>query len=155
MVRKLRIAVGSDEAGRQYREALRADLNASNLVSSVTDVGVHGDGPGAYPEIATAAARLVAAGEVDRALLVCHTGLGVAIAANKVLGVRAACAHDEVSVRASVLSNNAQVLCLGQGIIGLAVARRLTAEWLTCRFDPDCSAAAKVARISALEQGHS
>ncbi|ATL86227.1 ribose 5-phosphate isomerase [Streptomyces malaysiensis subsp. malaysiensis] len=90
-------------------------------------------------------------GIVDRALLVCHTGLGMAIAANKVPGIRAVTAHDSLSVRASVESNNAQVLALGQGVIGLTAARRLAAEWLTYRFEATSTTAAKVDAITAYE----
>ena len=72
----------------------------------------------------------MAAGDADRALLVCGTGLGVAISANKVPGIRAVTAHDSFSVERSVLSNNAQVLTFGQRVIGLELARRLAREWL-------------------------
>ncbi|MBO0518373.1 RpiB/LacA/LacB family sugar-phosphate isomerase, partial [Streptomyces beijiangensis] len=85
----------------------------------------------AYPHVAVDAARLVADGSFDRALLVCGTGLGVAISANKVPGIRAVTAHDSFSVERAVLSNDAQVLCLGQRVIGLELARRLVREWLT------------------------
>lgn len=70
------------------------------------------------------------------AVLICGTGLGVAISANKVKGIRAVTAHDSFSVERSVLSNNAQVLCLGARVIGLELARRLVMEWLGYTFDP-------------------
>lgn len=73
---------------------------------------------------------MVAAGRADRALLVCGTGLGVAISANKVPGIRAVTAHDSYSVERAVLSNDAQVLYVGQRVIGIGLARRLVAEWL-------------------------
>lgn len=97
-----------------------------------------------YPHVAIAAARLVAAGKADRALLVCGTGLGVAISANKVDGIRAVTAHDGFSVERAVLSNNAQVLCFGQRVVGLELARRLASEWLDYHFDQDSDSAAKV-----------
>ena len=97
------------------------------------------------------AARLVAAGEADRALLVCGTGLGVAISANKVPGIRAVTAHDSFSVERSVLSNNAQVLCFGQRVIGIELARRLAKEWLDYQFDPASASAAKVDAITEYE----
>lgn len=75
--------------------------------------------PPAYPNVAQAAAQKVASGEADRALMICGTGLGVAIAANKVKGVRAVTAHDPFSVERAILSNNAQVLCMGQRVVGL------------------------------------
>lgn len=90
----------------------------------------------AYPHFAVDAAKLIKEGKADRALLICGTGLGVAISANKVTGVRAVTAHDSFSVERAVLSNDAQVLCLGQRVIGLELARRLVKEWLGYTFDP-------------------
>lgn len=150
---KLRIVVGGDEAGYGYKEALKADLQADERVESVADVGV-GDASDktAYPNVAVAAAEKVAAGEADRALLICGTGLGVAISANKVEGVRAVTAHDAYSVERSVLSNNAQVLCMGQRVIGLELARKLVGEWLSHEFDTSSSSAEKVAAITQYEQ---
>ena len=141
---QLRIVVGSDDAGFEYKEALKADLEASGLVASVKDVGVDAESHTPYPSVAIAAAELVASGEADRALLVCGTGLGVAIAANKVPGIRAVTAHDSFSVERSILSNNAQILCFGQRVVGLELARRLAKEWLTYRFDENSASAAKV-----------
>ena len=82
----------------------------------------------------------------------CGTGLGVAIAANKVPRVRAVTAHDSYSVERSVLSNDAQVLCFGQRVVGLELARRLAREWLTYEFDPASASAEKVAVITDYEQ---
>ncbi|MCG8969433.1 MULTISPECIES: ribose-5-phosphate isomerase [Streptomyces] len=151
MTDKLRIVVGSDDAGYQYKEALKQDLQSSALVAEVTDVGVDADGHTAYPKVAIAAAEMVARGDADRALLVCGTGLGVAIAANKVKGIRAVTAHDSFSVERAILSNNAQILTLGQRVIGLELARRLAAEWLTYRFDETSASAAKVQLMSDYE----
>lgn len=147
----LRIVIGSDDAGFDYKEILKADLQARAAVESVVDVGVDADGHTAYPKVAIAAAELVARGDADRALLVCGTGLGVAISANKVAGIRAVTAHDSYSVERSVLSNDAQVLCLGQRVIGVELARRLVREWLDYRFDPASASAEKVAVIGQYE----
>lgn len=147
----LRIVVGSDDAGYEYKEALKADLEKSELVESVQDVGVDNSGHTAYPTIAIAAAEMIAKGDADRALLVCGTGLGVAIAANKVDGVRAVTAHDSYSVERSVLSNNAQVLTFGQRVVGLELARRLAREWLTYTFDDGSPSAEKVRLVEAYE----
>jgi len=147
----LRVVVGSDDAGYEYKEALKGDLRADDRVVEVTDVGVGTDENTAYPHVAVAAARLVAEGKADRALLVCGTGLGVAISANKVPGIRAVTAHDSFSVERSVLSNNAQVLCFGQRVIGLELARRLAREWLSYEFDPESPSASKVEAIDQYE----
>jgi len=151
-VTPIRIVIGSDDAGYSYKEVLKADLAANPGVSSVEDVGVGADGHTDYPLIAIAAAEKVAAGEADRALLICGTGLGMAMTANKVPGIRAATGHDSYSVERAVLSNDAQVLTMGERVIGLELARRLAREWLTYRFDPASPSAAKVAAITAYEQ---
>ncbi len=148
----LRIVVGSDDAGLEYKEKLKADLEADGRVVEVTDVGVGADEDTAYPHIGVAAARLVADGQADRALLVCGTGLGVAISANKVKGVRAVTAHDSFSVERSVLSNNAQVLCFGQRVVGLELARRLAREWLDYEFDEASASAQKVQALTDYER---
>ncbi|PPB48322.1 ribose-5-phosphate isomerase [Arthrobacter pityocampae] len=150
--KKLRIVIGSDEAGLDYKEVLRKDLEADDRVGSVVDVGISRSENVDYPHIAVDAARKVESGEADRALLICGTGLGVAISANKVPGIRAVTAHDSYSVERSVLSNNAQVLCMGQRVIGVELARRLAKEWLGYVFDSSSASAAKVDAISGYEQ---
>ena len=144
----LTIVVGADDAGFEYKQTLCADLAADPRVERVIDVGVAADGHTAYPHIAVQAARLVADGRADRALLICGTGLGMAISANKVTGIRAVTAHDSLSVERAVLSNNAQVLTFGQRIIGLELARRLVKDWLGYTFDPASKSADKVAAIA-------
>ncbi|GAB3746627.1 ribose-5-phosphate isomerase [Microlunatus parietis] len=144
---KWRIVVGCDDAGLQYKEILKQDLTADDRVTEVIDVGVTADENTAYPHVAVEAAKLIAEGKADRALLVCGTGLGVAISANKVPGIRAVTAHDSFSVERSVLSNDAQVLCFGQRVVGIELARRLAREWLGYVFDPSSASAAKVAAI--------
>lgn len=149
----LRIVVGGDDAGFDYKEKIRADLEADDRVASVIDVGVGAEESTAYPHVAVEAARRVAAGEADRAMLICGTGLGVAISANKVPGIRAVTAHDSYSVERSVLSNNAQVLCMGQRVVGIELARRLVGEWLGYTFDTASASAQKVDAITSYEVG--
>ncbi len=151
MSKTWRMVVGCDEAGFEYKERIKADLEADPRVSTVTDVGVTGDEHTAYPHVAVEAARMVADGRADRAILICGTGLGVAISANKVKGVRAVTAHEGYSVERSVLSNDAQVLCMGQRVIGIELARRLAKEWLGYEFDSSSASNAKVEALSAYE----
>jgi len=148
---KLRIAIGSDDAGFDYKEILKKDLELNDLVEFVTDAGVDADGHTPYPRVGVAVGELVASGEADRGLLICGTGMGVAMAAGKVKGIRASVAHDSFSVERLVLSNNAQVLALGQRVIGVELARRLVREWLTYRFDETSASAEKVAVLDAYE----
>jgi ribose 5-phosphate isomerase B len=149
-----RMIVGSDDAGFEYKDAILADLRADPRVLSVEDVGVHADDlqAASYPQVAIVAAEKIAAGEADRAVLVCGTGIGVAVAANKVEGVRATVAHDSFSVERSVLSNNCQVLALGERVIGLQLARRLVKEWLGYVFDASTPSNDKVSVITAYER---
>ena len=151
MRKPLRIVVGSDDAGFAYKEALKADLRENDDVESVFDVGINQLEHTPYPTIAIAAAEMIALGKADRALLVCGTGLGMAIAANKVSGIRAANAHDSYSVEHAVRSNNAQVLTFGQRVIGLGLALRLAREWLTYRFDDTSASADKVRVLTEYE----
>jgi ribose 5-phosphate isomerase B len=135
MTEKWRIVVGSDDAGLPYKDLVKADLQADPRVAEVVDVGVRTDETTAYPQIAVEAARKLASGEADRALLICGTGLGVAISTHKVLGPRAVTAPTSGSIERSVLSNDAQVLCLGQRVASIELARQLVKEWLDHRFD--------------------
>ncbi|KAH8893876.1 hypothetical protein GQ53DRAFT_745308 [Thozetella sp. PMI_491] len=151
---KWKIAVGCDDAGVGYKNKIKADFEADPRVVSVVDVGaLEASDKTAYPHFAAAAAKLVASGEVDRALLICGTGLGVAISANKIKGVRAVTAHDSFSVERAVLSNNAQVLCMGERVVGIELARRLAKEWLGYVFDTSSASAAKVKAIHEYEEG--
>lgn len=149
----LRIAVGCDDAGVGYKNTIIKDLESDSRVASVTDVGVPSSSDKtAYPHVAVSAAQLVASGKADRALLICGTGLGVAIAANKVPGIRAVTAHDSFSVERAILSNDAQVLCMGERVVGIELARRLVKEWLGYRFDKGSASAKKVEAIMEHEK---
>jgi ribose 5-phosphate isomerase B len=146
--RPLTIIVGADNAGYPLKERLKAVLGSDERVAEVIDLGV--DSPAddlPYPYIGIKAAQAIRSGKADRALLCCGTGIGVAISANKVQGIRATVAHDSYSVERSVLSNNAQVLCFGARVIAAELAEKLTREWLTHEFDEGSASAAKVALI--------
>ncbi|KAJ5728760.1 Ribose/galactose isomerase [Penicillium malachiteum] len=148
----LRIVMACDEAGVPYKDALKAVLEKNPGVASIIDVGVNSsDDKTAYPHPAVEGAKLIKEGKADRGLFICGTGLGVAIAANKVPGIRAVTAHDPFSVERSILSNDAQVLCFGQRVIGVELAKKLAVDWLQYRFDPKSGSAAKVQAISDYE----
>lgn len=147
-----RVVLAADQAGLSYKRAIRSLLEQDGRVESILDVGVSEDAdPTAYPHVAVAGARKIAAGEADRGIFVCGTGMGVAISANKVPGVRASTAHDSYSVERLVLSNNAQVLCLGERVIGKELALRLASEFLDYEFDPSSASAAKVDALCSYE----
>lgn len=144
----MRLAVGADLNGYAMKEAIKAHLR--DLSHEVIDFGVAADEDVDYPDIAERAARAVVAGEVERAILVCGTGLGMAIVANKIPGVRAAPVTDPYSAERAIKSNNAQVLCLGGKVIGVEVAVLLVDHWMTGQFAGGGSAR-KVAKIEALD----
>lgn len=149
----LRIVVAADIAGYEYKEVLKQDLEQDDRVDEVIDVGVHKDEDVDYPHVAVKGARLIADGKADRGLFVCGTGMGVAMAANKVPGIRASVAHDSFSVERLIMSNNAQVLTFGERVIGLQLARRLAKEWLGYKFDPNSGSAVKVAALEEYDTG--
>jgi ribose 5-phosphate isomerase B len=144
----MRIAMGADNLGFHLKESIKDHLQT--MGHEVVDYGVHDTGPVDYPDVASSVARDVAAGDFDRAILVCGTGIGMAIAANKVPGVRAATVSDAYSAERARKSNNAQVLCLGSLVIGSAVALTLVDHWLASEFQGGESAR-KVAKIDALD----
>ena len=148
------VAIGADEAGADLKNELKRKLEHDPRVE-VRDFGV----PDArdstpYPHVGIAVAEAVARGEARRGLLVCGTGIGMAISANKVPGVRATVAHDSYSVERSVLSNNCQILTFGARVIGPELAKKLVDEWLSVEFDPSSASAGKIAVISDYEETH-
>jgi ribose 5-phosphate isomerase B len=147
------IAIGADNAGADLKNALKAQLQADPRVREVIDFGVpDAQDTTAYPHVGLDVAQAVAKGQARRGLLVCGTGIGMAITANKVPGIRATVAHDSYSVERSVLSNNCQILTLGARVIGPELAKRLVSEWLDYEFDPSSASAEKVAVITEFEE---
>lgn len=154
MTKRWRVAVGGDIAGMGYKDMIRKDLEADDRVAEVVDAGVNAETAEStrYPTVAHRAAEMVAAGKVDRALLICGTGIGMAVSANQVPGVYATVAHDSYSVERSVLSNNCQVLTMGQRVIGPELARRLVKEWLGYEFDTSSHSVHNLAEIEEYEK---
>ncbi|WP_276605952.1 RpiB/LacA/LacB family sugar-phosphate isomerase [Arthrobacter sp. PAMC25564] len=152
----IRLILGSDEAGVDYKNQILEDLRSDPRVSEIIDIGVNrSDTPEQfarpYPYVGIAAGEMIRDGHADRAILFCGTGIGVAIAANKIDGIRAATAHDSFSVERSVLSNDCQVLTMGQRVVGVELARRLAREWIGYTFDPTSASAGKVKVLSDFE----
>ena len=147
-----RFVVAGDSAGVDYKDVIKADLEADPRIDEVIDAGITKGEDVDYPHVAVKAARMIADGKADRGVFICGTGMGVAMSANKVKGIRASTAHDSFSVERLVLSNDAQVLCLGERVIGLELARRLAKEFFNYTFDPESHSAPKVAAICAYEE---
>ena len=150
---KWRIAIGGDDAGLGLKDVLAEALRLDDRVERVEDFGVADvEDQRTYPDVGFAVAEQIVTGRFDRGLLVCGTGIGMAISANKVPGIRATVAHDPYSVQRSVLSNDCQVLTIGSRVVGPELAKLLVAGWLDLRFDPGSPSAQKVAAISAYER---
>ena len=139
------IAIGCDEAGLELKAKLVEELERAER--KVVDYGCTAD----YPEVALAVAGAIARGEHERGILICGTGIGMAIAANKVPGVYAAQVHDSYSAERSRKSNNAQIMTLGALIVGPALAVSLLHTWLASEFQGGASAR-KVAKIAEAER---
>jgi len=146
----MRIAVGSDHRGVTARKRLIGLLE--RLGNEVIDCGSEGEQPVDYPDVAADVARRVSAGTVDRGILLCCTGVGMAIAANKLDGVRAATCHDEVTAEMSRRLNDLNVLCLSAELIGPEAQDKIIRTWLTTPFEGGRHAR-RVAKIAALESG--
>ena len=142
------IALGSDDAGFALKEELKRHLQARGL--EVLDYGCFTPDPVDYPDVAIPVARAVARGEHERAILICGTGIGMAIAANKVPGAYAAQAHDAHSAARARMSNDAQILTLGARVVGVELARSLVDIWLEAEFAGGGSAR-KVGKIRQAE----
>lgn len=146
-----RIAIGCDEAACDFRDAVKALLIKKGY--EVEDFGTFNNQPVLYPDIAVAVSEAVARGEYPRGILICGTGIGMAISANKVPGIRAAVCHDPFSTARSRKSNDCQILCMGARIIAPQLGCMLVEQWLGCDFEGGGSTA-KVERIKEYEQAH-
>ena len=146
----MKIAVGSDHFGYGLKETIRWHLE--ELGYQAIDMGCEeSDEPVDYPDVAETLARAVARGEFARGILVCGTGIGMAISANKIPGVRAAVCHDSYSAERARKSNDAHVLCLGSQIVGPALALTLVDCWLEAEFAGGRSTP-KVAKMKAIDE---
>ena len=146
----MKLVIAAPANGVELKNALKTHLQNDPRVSSLVDLS---SPDGSYPQLSFAAAQEVAAGRADRAILICGTGVGTAIAANKVCGIRAATAHDLLTLRGSVENYNAQVLCMGQNVIAAPAAWALVDIWLDLRHDTSSGYAPKVGEIEVFERG--
>lgn len=144
----MRIAVGSDHRGYSVKENLVQLLK--KMEHDVVDCGTHDCNSVDYPDVAAIVARHVHTGDVDRGILICGTGIGMCIAANKVPGVRAAPCHDDLSAEMSRRHNDLNVLCLSADMLGERLIDRMVEIWLRTEFEGGRHAR-RVEKIAALE----
>lgn len=145
----MKIAIGCDEAAYNLKVELIKHLESKGI--EVKDFGANLGEVVLYPDVAVEVAKSVAKGEFERAVLVCGTGIGMCISANKVAGVRAAVCHDPFSAQRARKSNDAQIICFGERVIGVELAKNLLDIWLESEFSGGGSTA-KVERISQYER---
>lgn len=145
----VRIAIGADEAGLALKAVIADRLRETGVSFEDVDVSP-ATGPVDYPDIAIAVAAGIRDGRFDRGILICGTGIGMAIAANKIKGVRAAQAHDVYSAQRARKSNAAQILTLGARVIGPELAKTIVDAWLESEFAGGESTR-KVAKIDEIE----
>ena len=128
----MKIVIGSDHAGFEVKEELRTYLREQNV--EVEDLGVPNEAPADYPDIGAVVAEKVARGEFEQGILICGSGIGMSIVANRFAGVRAALCHDLYTARMSREHNDANVLVLGGRVTGKGLAREILKVWLASRF---------------------
>jgi ribose 5-phosphate isomerase B len=144
----MKIALGSDHAGFELKEDLRAYL--AELKIEALDLGTYSEDSADYPDVAAKVAEKVARGEVERGLLICGTGIGMSIVANRFAGVRAALCHDLYTARISREHNNANILALGGRLIGKGLAREILKVWMETEFQGGRHER-RIRKIAALE----
>ncbi|MDN5345496.1 MAG: ribose 5-phosphate isomerase [Clostridia bacterium] len=147
----MRIALGSDHGGFHLKAVIKEYLDQQGIENH--DFGTYDAGSVDYPDYARKVAEAVVRGECDRGILCCGTGIGVCIAANKVPGIRAALCHDTFSARAAREHNDANILTLGERVIGPGLARDIVATWLAAEFSGGRHAR-RVDKISAIENSY-
>ena len=148
----IRLGVGADGIGAALKDYILAQLARDSRLTFLRDFSDEDAGQtSAYPVVAIRVSEAIAHGEIDRGILICGTGIGMCVTANKVPGVRAAVVHDSYAAERSVLSNNCQVMALGSRIIADVSAYRLVTEWLGYEFDSGTPSAGKLKLIEDYE----
>lgn len=147
----MRIAIAADHAGYELKEFLTRSLASAGY--AVTDLGTHSTDPVDYPDYAAAVAAAVSSGKAERGIVVCGSGAGAAIAANKVNGIRCALAHDTYSAHQSVEHDDANVIAVGSRVIGTHLALEVITTFLEARFSGDERHRRRLAKIAELERG--
>jgi len=146
----MKIAVGSDHRGFEAKQVIKAIV--SELGHDCIDLGTNDNNPVDYPDFAYAVATAVSKKEADRGILVCATGLGMSITANKIKGIRAALCHDELSAQISRDHNDANVLCISGDQVGQVLLRKIVEVWLNTKFSGGRHQR-RVKKITAIEEG--
>jgi ribose 5-phosphate isomerase B len=146
----MKIVIGSDHAGFALKQAMSDVLRA--LSHTVLDVGAFNENPSDYPDFAEAVGRAVLDGKAERGVLICGSGVGASVAANKLIGIRAAVCHDSYSAHQGVEHDDMNVLVLGSRIIGVKLAEDLVKTFLGAQFSNEARHKRRLAKVHALEE---
>ena len=145
----MKVVIGSDHAGFQLKNAM-GDLLRS-MGNDVLDVGAFNENPSDYPDFAEAVARAVLDGKAERGVLVCGSGVGASVAANKIPGIRAGMCHDTYSAHQGVEHDDINVLVLGSRVVGVALAQDLVRAFLGAKFSNEERHVRRLSKVKALE----
>ncbi|MDQ1407726.1 MAG: transaldolase / glucose-6-phosphate isomerase [Acidobacteriaceae bacterium] len=145
----MKIVIGSDHAGFQLKVAMGDLLRSLNL--EVLDVGAFNENPSDYPDFAEAVGRAILDRKAERGVLICGSGVGASVAANKLVGIRAAVCHDSYSAHQGVEHDDMNVLVLGSRIIGVKLAEDLVKAYLAAKFTNEDRHVRRLAKVKALE----
>lgn len=145
----MKIAIGCDHAGLDLKSEVISAIKSAGM--EVSDFGTYDSKSMDYPDVGRPVAEAVARGEFDRGILICGTGIGMSITANKVRGIRAALCHDTFSARATREHNDSNVLCMGARVVGTGVALDVVNTWLSVDFSGDARHSRRIQKIGAIE----
>lgn len=145
----MKVVIASDHGGYQYKNSLIKDIREQGY--ELTDLGAFSDTASDYPDFAELVAKAIQKGEAEKGVLVCGSGVGVAVAANKFKDIRAGVCHDSYSAHQGVEHDDVNVLCIGQRVIGIELAREIVLAFLSARFSKEERHQRRLGKIKAIE----
>ncbi len=145
----MKIVIASDHAGFKYKQILLKEIAGKGF--EVRDIGAFNEEPSDYPDHAANIARAIIAGEADRGIVICGSGVGVCVAANKFKGIRAGVCHDTYSAHQCVEHDDANVLCIGERVVGIELARELVFAFLNAEYSHESRHQRRLDKVIALE----
>ena len=148
----MKVVIASDHGGFEYKNLLAKDFSGRGF--EATDLGALDEKPSDYPDYAESVANALLNGKAERGILICGSGAGVSVAANKFKGIRAAVCHDTYSAHQCVEHDDVNVLCIGQRVIGIELAREIVFAFLAARFSHEERHERRLAKIKAIEAGN-
>jgi len=145
----MKVVIASDHGGFQFKTSLLPEIR--DLGYEVTDAGAFNDEPSDYPDYAEVVANTLLKGQAEKGILICGSGAGVSVAANKFKGIRAAVCHDTYTAHQCVEHDDVNVLCIGQRVIGIELAREIIVAFLAATFSHESRHERRLAKIRAIE----